>query len=59
MGVFEATVIFSFIFSFFEFNQPQGQRLPFCLCSQENQLLGFPLEGFPHGSKLEATDSGE
>lgn len=59
MGVFEATVIFSFLFSCFELNQPQGQLLPFCLCPQVNQLLGFPLGGFPHGSELEATDSGE
>lgn len=40
----------------------KGQLLPFWLCPQVNQLLGFPLvppEGFPHGSELEATDSGE
>ena len=61
-SVSEATVIFSFLFSCFELSQPQGQLLPFWLCPQVNQLLGFPrlpLEGFPHGSELEATDSGE
>ena len=42
-SVFEATVIFSFLFSCFELNQPQGQLLPFWLCPQVNQLLGFPL----------------